>query len=53
MTKGIRKLSKRKQRLYEKLLKNRIPKNEIRYKGYKYFYETNANLKNITIQNKS
>ena len=53
--KGILKSSKRKQRLYKTFLKNKTLKNEIRYKEYRKLFETilNANLKNITIQNKS
>ena len=40
ITIGIAKLSKKKQRLYEKFLKNRNPKNEDRYKTYKNLFET-------------
>ena len=40
ITKGIAKPSKKKQRLYEKFLKNRSPKNEETYKTYKNFFET-------------
>ena len=40
ITKGIVKSSKKKQRLYEKFLKNRTPKNEETYKTYKNLFET-------------
>ena len=40
ITKAIAKSSKKKQRLYEKLLKNRTPKNEEIYKTYKNLFET-------------
>ena len=41
ITKGIAKLSKKKQRLYEKFLKNRTPKNEETHKkNYKNLFET-------------
>ena len=53
ITEGILKSSKRKQYLYKKFLKNRTPKNETWYKECKNLLETNTNLKNFTIQNKS
>ena len=37
ITKGIAKLSKKKQRLYEKFLQNRTPQNEETYKTYKTY----------------
>ena len=40
ITKGIKKSSKRKQRLYEKFLKNRSEKHELAYKTYKRFSES-------------
>ena len=40
ITKGIAKLSKKKQRLYEKSLKNRTSKYEEKYKTYKNLFET-------------
>ena len=40
ITKGIKKSSKRKQRLYEKLLKNRTEKHELAYKTYKRLFES-------------
>ena len=40
ITKGIAKSSKKKKRLYEKFLKNRIPKDEETYKNYKNLFET-------------
>ena len=40
ITKGIAKSPKKKQRLHEKLLKNRTPKNEKTYKTYKNLFET-------------
>ena len=40
ITKGIAKSSKKKQRIYEKFLKNRTPKNEETYKTYKNLFET-------------
>ena len=40
ITKGIKKSSKRKQRLYEKFLKNRSKKNELEYKTYKSLFES-------------
>ena len=40
ITNGIRKLSKRKQPLYEKFLKNRNKKNELEYKTYKKLFES-------------
>ena len=39
ITKGLRKSSKRKQRLYEKFLKNRTLENEKTYKTYKNLFE--------------
>ena len=40
ITNGIRKSSKRKQRLYEKCLKNRNERNELEYKTYKKLFES-------------
>ena len=40
ITSGIRKSSKRKQRLYEKFLKTRTAKSEAEYKTYKNMFET-------------
>ena len=40
ITKGIAKSSKKKQRLYEKFLKNRTPENEETYKTYKNLFKT-------------
>ena len=40
ITKGIAKSSKKKQRLYEKFLKNKTPKNEETYRTYKNLFET-------------
>ena len=40
ITNGIKKSSKRKQRLYEKFLKNRKGKNELKYKTYKKLLES-------------
>ena len=40
ITKGIKKSSKRKQRLYEKFLKNRNEENEKLYKSYKSLFES-------------
>ena len=40
ITDDIRKSSKRKQRLYEKFLKNRNEKNELEYKTYKKLFES-------------
>ena len=40
ITLGIRKSSKRKQRLYEKFLKTRAAKSETEYKTYKNMFET-------------
>ena len=40
ITKAIAKSSKKKQRLYEKFLKNRTPQNEEIYKTYKNLFET-------------
>ena len=40
VTKGIKKSSKRKQKLYEKCLKNRNEKNEKLYKSYKSLFES-------------
>ena len=40
ITKGIAKSSEKKQRLYEKFLKNRTPKSEETYKTYKNLFET-------------
>ena len=39
ITKGVRRSSKRKQRLYEKFLKNRNEKNELEYKNCKHLFE--------------
>ena len=53
ITKGIAKLLKKKQRLYEKSLKNRTPKNEEKYKTYKNLFETikRRTRKNFTQKN--
>ena len=40
ITKGIKKSSKRKQKLYKKFLKNRNEKNEKLYKSYKNLFES-------------
>ena len=40
ITKAIGKSSKKKQKLYEKFLKNRTPKNEETYETYKNLFET-------------
>ena len=40
ITKGVTKSSKKKQRIYEKFLKNRTSKNEETYKTYKNLFET-------------
>ena len=48
MTKGLVKSSKKKQRLYEKYLKNRNPVNELNYKQYKTFFKS---LKNKSKKN--
>ena len=40
ITKGVKKSSKRKQKLYEKFLKNRNEKNEKLYKSYKSLFES-------------
>ena len=39
MSKGPQKSSKKKQKLYDKFLKNRTDQNEIRYKDYKSLFE--------------
>ena len=40
MTKGLLKLSERKQKLYEKFLKKRTSRNETIYKAYKSLFES-------------
>ena len=40
ITKGIRKSSKNKQKLYVRFLKKRTPQNEQKYKNYKHLFET-------------
>ena len=40
LTKGLVKSSKKKQRLYEKCLKNRSPEKELNYKQYKTLFES-------------
>ena len=51
ITKGIKKLSKRKQKLYEKFLKKRNAFNETAYKTYKNLFETiKRKSKKITTQ---
>ena len=40
MTKGLLKSSKKKQKLYDKFLKNKTYQNEINYKNYKNLFET-------------
>ena len=40
ITKGLKKSSKRKQKLYDKFLKNKSYKNELKYKSYKNLFET-------------
>ena len=39
MSKGLQKSSKKKQKLYDRLLKNRTDRNEKRYKDYKSLFE--------------
>ena len=39
ITKGIRRSSKRKQRLYEKFIENRNEKNELEHENYKHHFE--------------
>ena len=39
ITKGVRRSSKRKQRLYKKILNNGNEKNELEYKNYKLLFE--------------
>ena len=39
ITKSIKKSSKRKQKLFENVLKNKSPKNEKEYKDYKQLFE--------------
>ena len=41
ITNGIKKSSKKKQHLYQKLLKTRTEKNESEYKNYKKLFESN------------
>ena len=48
MTKGLVKSSKKKQRLYEKFLKNRNPETELNYKQYKTLFKS---LKNKSKKN--
>ena len=49
ITKGIKKSSKRKQRLYEKFFKNCTEKHELAYKTYKRLFESIKNIpKNYT-----
>ena len=53
ITLGIRKSSKRKQRLHEKFLKTRTAKSEAEYKKYKNMFETiKRNLEETTIHKK-
>ena len=40
MTKGLLKSSKRKEKLYEKFVKKRSPRNENIYKAYKSLFES-------------
>ena len=40
MTKGLLKSSKRKQKLYEKFVKKRSPRNENIYKAYKSLFDS-------------
>ena len=40
MTKGLLKSFKKKQKLYDKFLKNKTYQNEINYKNYKNVFET-------------
>ena len=40
LQKGIRKSSKKKQKLYERFLKKHAPQNEQQYKNYKNLFET-------------
>ena len=40
ITRGIKKSSKRKQKLYVKFLKNRNSKNELKYKNYKKLFKS-------------
>ena len=46
MTKGLVKSSKKKQRLYENCLKNRIPEKELNYKQYKTLFESTKKKSN-------
>ena len=51
ITKGIRKSSKKNQKLYEQFLKKRTPQNEHKYKNYKNLFETISKSKeNILLQ---
>ena len=51
INKGIKKSSKRKQKLYEKFLKNRNEKNKKLYKSYKVFLNPlNVSLKGFIIR---
>ena len=53
ITRGLKKSSKRKQRLYDKLLKRRNGKNETAYKMYKSFFEKlKLQSKKLYFQNK-
>ena len=53
ITEGLKKSSKRKQRLYEKFLKRRNDKNEKAYKMYRNFFEKlKLQSKKIYLQNK-
>lgn len=49
MSKGLLKSSKKKQKLYEKFLKNKTHQNEKKYKGYKNLFEKIKHLSRKTI----
>ena len=49
LTKGLRKSSKRKQKLYEKFLKKRNLANEMAYKSYKNLFEKFKKILNVLI----
>ena len=51
MSKGLQKSSKKKQKLYDRFLKNRTDQNEKRYKDYKSLFEIlKKKLKNFFIR---
>ena len=49
ITSGIKRTSKRKQRLYEKLLKSSNKQTKLQYKSYKHLFESIKKRSKVTL----